>query len=93
MPHVDQRQTWGQRLSRLTGELIVVFAGVSAAFIVENYRDNRNQITGMHRAVAGIISELTSSETKARKYSDAIFTETACWEDSNRAGKRYLRPA
>ena len=55
MLHVGQKQTWGQRLGRLTGELIVVFAGVNAVFIVENYRDNRNQITGMHRAVADSI--------------------------------------
>jgi len=40
----------------LAGELIVVFAGVSAAFVVENYRDNRNQVNEMHQAVAGIIA-------------------------------------
>jgi hypothetical protein len=33
----------------LAGELLVVFAGVSAAFVVENYRDNRKQIAEMHQ--------------------------------------------
>jgi hypothetical protein len=45
---LDQKQSWRQRLGWLAGELIVVFAGVSAAFVraraVENYRDNRNQV-------------------------------------------------
>jgi len=39
MSHLDQKQSWRQRLGWLTGELLVVFAGVSAAFVVENYRD------------------------------------------------------
>jgi hypothetical protein len=90
MSHLDQKQSWGQRLGWLTGELLVIFAGVSAAFIVENYRDNRNEIAEMHRAVAGIISELATTGTKARKYSDAIFAEMARWEDADRAGKRAV---
>jgi hypothetical protein len=90
MPHLDQKQSWGQRLDWLTGELLIIFAGVSAAFIVQNYRDNRNQIAEMHRAVAGIISELATTGTKARKYSDAIFAEIARWEDVDSAGKRAV---
>jgi hypothetical protein len=73
MSHLDQKQGWRQRLGWLTGELLVVFAGMSAAFVVENYRDNRKQIAEMHQAVAGMITELTSTETKARTYSDAIW--------------------
>jgi hypothetical protein len=38
MPH-GPKQSWRQRLGSLTDELIVVFAGVSAAFVVKNYRD------------------------------------------------------
>ena len=37
-------------LGWLAGELIVVFAGVSAAFVVENYRDNKNQVNEMHQS-------------------------------------------
>jgi len=74
----------------LVGELIVVFTGVSAAFVVENYRDNRNQVNEMHQAVAGIVAELTETETKSRKYSDAILADIARWEDADRAGKRAV---
>ena len=90
MAHAHQRQSWGQRLGWLAGELFVIFAGVSAAFIVENYRDNRNQIAEMHKAIAGIISELESTETKAGKYSDAILAEIGRWEDADHAGKRAV---
>jgi hypothetical protein len=41
MPHLGLKQSWRQRLGWLTGELIVVFAGVSAAFVVKNYRDKQ----------------------------------------------------
>jgi hypothetical protein len=90
MPHLDQKQTWGQRFGWLAGELLVVFAGVSAAFIVENYRDHRNQVAEMHQAVAGIIKELMSVETKAREFSNAILTDITRWEDADRAGKRAV---
>src|SRR4029453_2023287 len=90
MSLLDQKQSWRQRLGWLTGELLVVFAGVSAAFVVENYRDNRKQIAEMHQALAGIITELTSTETKARTYSDAILADIARWEDADRNGKRAV---
>jgi len=88
--HLDQKQSWRQRLGWLLGELIVVFAGVSAAFVVENYRDNRNQLNEMHQAVAGIVAELTETEKKTRMFSDAILTDIARWEDADRAGKRAV---
>jgi hypothetical protein len=90
MAHLDQKQSWQQHLGRLTGELLVVFAGVSAAFVVENYRDNRKQISEMHQTVAGIIAELVSTETKALTYSDAILADIGRWENADRTGKRAV---
>ena len=84
MSHLDRKQNWRQRLGWLAGELIVVFAGVSAAFVVENYRDNRNQVNEMHQAVAGIIAELTETERKSRMFSDAILADIARWEEADR---------
>jgi hypothetical protein len=90
VPHAEHKQSWRQRLGWLAGELVVVFAGVSAAFVVENYRDTRNQLAEMHQAVAGIIAELTSSEVKSKRFSDAILADIARWEDADRAGKRAI---
>jgi hypothetical protein len=64
MSHEHEKRTWRQRLGWLASELVVVFAGVTAAFVVENYRENRNQIAEMHQAVAGIISELTNARAE-----------------------------
>ena len=90
MPHFDQRQNWRQRLAWLAGELLVVFAAVTAAFVVESYRDNRNQIAEMHKAAAGIIAELTNSELKSKKYSDAILADVNRWEEADRTGQRAI---
>ena len=74
----------------LASELIVVFAGVSAAFVVENYSDNRNQVNEMHQAVAGIIASLTETERKTREFSDAILADITRWEDADWGGKRAV---
>ena len=55
MSHLESKAKLVPALGWLVGEHIVVFTGVSAAFVVENYRDNRNQVNEMHQAVAGII--------------------------------------
>src|SRR5207247_8544338 len=68
----------------------VFLAGGSAGFISEDYRDHRNQVAEMHQAVAGIIKELMSVETKAREFSNAILTDITRWEDADRAGKRAV---
>jgi len=90
MPHLDYKQSWRQRVGWLAGELFVIFAGVTAAFVVENYRDNRNQLAEMHQAVAGIIAELTTSEIKSQKFSDAILADIARWEEADRSGRRAV---
>ena len=86
LSHLDQKQSWRQRLGWLAGELIVVFAGVSAAFVVENYRDNSNQIDEMHQAVAGIIAELTAAERKTASF------VTRSWQISA-VGRTLIGPA
>ena len=40
----EQRQNWRQRTGWLFGQLAVIFVGVSAAFVVENYRQNQNEL-------------------------------------------------
>ena len=43
MAHSEKSGSWRGHVGWLVGQLIVVFAGVSAAFVVENYRDSKNQ--------------------------------------------------
>ena len=83
-------QTWPQRLGAWAGELLVIFIGVSAAFVVDNYRDNRSQAAELHQAVAGIVTELDHYQARAGKFADAIDSRIAAWEKADRAGQRAI---
>ena len=72
------------------GELVVIFVGVSAAFVVENYRDNRNQASEFHQALSGVTAELNRHEARAREFADGISAKIREWEDAARDGKRAI---
>lgn len=91
MPHSDQRHGWRAHLGWLAGELIVIFVGVSAAFFVENYRENRNQAAEFHQALSGVIAELNRTETPGREFADAITAKINEWKEADRSGKRAIR--
>ena len=74
----------------LIGQLIVVFVGVSAAFVVENYRDNQNQRAEFHRALSGLITELGRYETRGVELADRMDASIGAWEEADRSGKRAV---
>jgi hypothetical protein len=90
MPPSEQRQNWRGHLGWLAGELIVVFVGVSAAFVVENYRDSRNQAAEFHQALSGVVAELDRTEGRGREFADAITAKVTEWENVDRTGKRAI---
>ena len=90
MAHHSQNATWRERLAWLASELFIIFLAVSAAFVVENYRDHRTQLAEFHDAMSGVIAELRNTEAKTRTYSDAIFAELARWEEADRDGRRAV---
>ena len=90
MAHSSAKATWRQRVGWLAGELFIIFAGVSAAFVVENYRDHRTRVAEFHEAMSGVIAELANHEQKTGIYSNAILADIARWEEANRAGERAV---
>jgi hypothetical protein len=86
----DQQRGWRPRLGWLVGELIVVFAGVSAAFVVESYRDSRNYAAEFRQALSGVTAELNRTETRAREFADGISAKVKEWEDADRSGRRAV---
>jgi hypothetical protein len=90
MPHLERKQNWRGRLGWLAGELVVVFVGVSAAFVVDNYRDNKNQAAEFHQALAGVIAELSRTETRGREFADRITGKIAEWDTADRSGNRAI---
>lgn len=79
-----------RRLGRLAGELFVVFAGVSAAFVVDNYRDRRTQTAEIDQGIAGIITELKHHENRTQEHANAILSNIARWKNDDQAGKRAI---
>jgi len=88
--HSEERRGWRARLGWLAGELIVIFAGVSAAFVVENYRDSRNQAAEFHQALSGVIEELSRYETRGREFADTITAKITEWEQADRSNHRAI---
>jgi hypothetical protein len=58
MSQSDQKQSWRSRLGWLASQLLVIFIGVTAAFVVENYRETLSQREEVHQAVTGITSSV-----------------------------------
>ena len=77
--HSEERRGWRGHVGWLVGHLIVVFAGVSAAFVVENYRDNRNQAAEFRQALSGVVAELSRVETRGREFADGIDAKVSEW--------------
>ena len=88
MAQSEKRVSWREHLGWLVGQLIVVFAGVTAAFVVENYRDARNQQAEFHQSLSGLIAELNRYETRGLEFADAMEGKISAWEQADRNGKR-----
>lgn len=86
----DQRQNWRSRLGWLAGQLFVIFLGVTAAFIVENYRENLSQREELRQAVAGLSTELERYETRSVQFADAFDAAIEKWKAAERQGQRAV---
>jgi hypothetical protein len=86
----DQKQNWRSHLGWLAGQLLVIFLGVTAAFIVENYRENVSQREELRQAVAGLITELQEYETRSAQFADAFDSAIEKWKAADRDGQRVV---
>ena len=83
MAQPEKRGSWRGHVGWLAGQLIVVFAGVSAAFVVENYRDTKNQQAEFRQALSGVIAELSRYETRGLEFADGIDAKISTWEQAD----------
>jgi hypothetical protein len=90
MAQSETRKSWKGQVGWLAGQLIVVFAGVSAAFVVENYRDSKNQQAEFRQALSGITAELNRYETRGLEFADGIDAKISAWEQADRSGTRAI---
>jgi hypothetical protein len=90
MTKLDQRQDWRARVGWLAGQLLVIFLGVTAAFVVENYRETLSQRQELQQAIAGIISELEHQQTRSAQHADAFAWAIEAWAAADREGRRAV---
>jgi hypothetical protein len=90
MGRADQKPNWQGRLGWLAGQLFVIFLGVTAAFIVENYRETLSQREDLRQAVAGLITELERYETRAVQFADGFDSAIEKWQVADKQGQRAV---
>ena len=90
MSRPNDTQNWRTRVGWLLGQLFVIFLGVSAAFVVENYRETLSQREELHQAVAGIITEMEHYEQRSVQFADAFKAATERWAEADREGRRAV---
>lgn len=90
MAELDQQQNWRSHLGWLAGQLLVIFLGVTSAFVVENYRENLSQREELRQSVAGLITELQRHEIRGLEFADAFDTAIEKWKAADRQGQRAV---
>ena len=65
----------------------MIFLGVTAAFVVESYRETLSQREELHQAVAGIITELEHYEGRSAQFADAFNAAIERWAKADREGR------
>ena len=87
---MNKNRIGASRLGWLAGQMFVIFLGVTAAFVVENYRETLNQREELHQAVVGIITELEQYEKRSVQFADSFSAATERWAAADRAGRRAV---
>ena len=87
------RGKFGSLLSKIALELFIVFVGVSAAFAVENYRDERNEDSRREAVYRALDRELKQmAETHGPVLQRQMTEQLAAWDRAIARGERPLPP-
>ena len=78
------------RFGRGIAELLIIFVGVTAAFLVEGYRDELDQYERLRQVTDGLITELSSHELKTKEHADSIAHRIGAWASAAAAGHRTI---
>ena len=78
---------WG---IRTVAELLVIFVGVTAAFLVEGYRERLEDAQRLRQATAGIVTEMSHYATRSLEHADSIAARIEAWRAADRAGERAI---
>ena len=76
----------GRGIGRIVAEFAVIFVGVTAAFFVENYREDLEQQEELSNATAGIVQELGRYTVRGLEHADSMSRSIEDWRAAERAG-------
>jgi len=79
-------QLWKSRTSRAFVELLVIFVGVTAAFLVEGYRTRLDEAQDLGQAKEGILAELVRYQVRAVEHADSIDASIGRWRTADQNG-------
>lgn len=95
MTETHDGRLWKSRTSRALAELSVIFIGVTAAFLVEGYRERLNEAQELRQAKEGILVELARYQVRAVEHADSIDASIDRWravdENGGQAVPGYYR--
>lgn len=77
-----------RQASRFLVELAIVFIGVSAAFMVDNYRDQREQARSLDAAYRGLVEEMKQYSTRGRAHAVHAREALAAYRSKHAHGER-----
>ncbi len=90
MPLYPKLKNWSANWRQLLLELVVVFIGVTAAFLVENMREERAEMSELRQASVGMVAELRSYRERGLAYAKAFRDPIMAWRNSDRQGKQAI---
>ncbi|HUP00075.1 MAG TPA: hypothetical protein VM737_00905 [Gemmatimonadota bacterium] len=81
---------WRSRALRHAAELLTVFAGVTAAFLLDECRGRAAEREALDQARSGIVTELGRYEVRALEYADSIRESVERWRRADVTGQRAV---
>lgn len=90
MVEPEGRPLWKSRTTRAVAELLVIFVGVTAAFVVEGYRERSNEARELRQAKEGILAELARYQVRSIEHADSIDASIDRWRALDDAGEQAV---
>lgn len=82
--------SWRARVGRVVAELLIIFVGVTAAFVLQGYQERNAAAERLSQAREGIITELSRYEIRNIEHADSIEANLGRWEAANRRGEQAV---
>lgn len=90
MPLYPKLRNWTANWHQLLLELVVVFIGVTAAFLIENLREERAEMHQLRQASVGMLAELRNYRVRGIAHATAIRDSITVWRDLDQQGKQAV---